>query len=303
LSALNWSEPNDPEQFVQLIGYLGWFWRLKADVKQGINYYKRALAKNIGSPENHARVILGLGMLTWVSGDSKNAVSHLQQSLDIWRKQDNPKEIAIALAEMSEPLLQSGNREASAKSSEEALEIARKLEEPGLINHCLNWYCTGLVHTKQFEKGEPLVLELLSTSENLGNILGFVSALHYLADCALGRNDFLEAEKRYIKGIETALENKTLWLTAFDFQGLAFAISGQGRYPKSVRLDAAAREQFKQLGIEVDGMFGFWDEWIDNYIEGAKRELGVERTKKYQVEGVAMGFDRAVEYALDTEID
>jgi predicted ATPase/AraC-like DNA-binding protein len=303
LSALNWSESNIPEQFVQLIGYLGWFWRLKADVKQGMNYYKRALTNHIGSPENHARVLLGLGMLTWVSGDTKNAVSHLRQSLDIWRKQDNPKEIAIALAEMSEPLLQSGNREASIQTMEEALEIARKLEEPGLIHHCLFFYCTGLVHTKQFSKGEPLAMEMLSTSENLGSILGFESALHYLADCALGRIDFLEAEKRYIKGIETALENKTLWLAAFDVQGLAFAVSGQGRYPKSIRLDAAAREQFKQLGIEVEGMFGFWDEWIDNYIEGAKKELGVELTKKYQEEGVAMGFDRAVEYALDTEID
>jgi predicted ATPase/AraC-like DNA-binding protein len=303
LSALNWSESINPEQFVQLIGYLGWFWRLKADVKLGMNYYKRAITNHIGSPENHARVLLGLGMLTWVSGDSKNAVSHLQQSLDIWRKADIPKEIAFALSELSEPLLQSGNREASIQALEEALEIARELGEPGLINHCLNWYCTGLVHTKQFEKGEPLVLELLSTSENLGNILGFVSALHYLADCALGRNDFLEAEKRYIKGIETALENKTPWAAAFDVQGLAFAISGQGRYPKSVRLDAASREQFKRLGIEVDGMFGFWDEWIDNYIEVAKRELGVELTKKYQEEGVAMGFERAVEYALDTEID
>ena len=40
---------------------------------------------------------------------------------------------------------------------------------------------------------------------------------------------------------------------------------------------------------------------IDTYIEGAKKEVGEELAKKYEEEGIAMGLEKAVEYALDFE--
>jgi hypothetical protein len=50
-------------------------------------------------------------------------------------------------------------------------------------------------------------------------------------------------------------------------------------------------------------MLEFWDEWTDTYIEGAKKEVGEELAKRYEAEGTAMGFEKAVEYALDFEKD
>ncbi|MBE0712299.1 MAG: hypothetical protein IH583_07935 [Candidatus Aminicenantes bacterium] len=90
---------------------------------------------------------------------------------------------------------------------------------------------------------------------------------------------------------------------AYDIQGVAFALAGQGRWAKSLRLDAAAREQYKKMGMEVDGLFEFWDEWIATYIEGARKEVGEELAKNYKEEGIAMGFEKAIEYALDFEKD
>ncbi len=303
LSALNWAESNSPEYFAELACSLSWFWRLRSDLLMGINYLERALAKSIDLPKTHARALLGLGLHTWMSGDSQNAVAYMHKSLDIWRKLDSPGELAIALAEISEPLLHSGERDASLKYSEEALELARELGKPGLINHCLIYYCTGLVHTMQYEKGEPLVEELLLSSKKLENIFGIESALHLMGDSAIGMKDFKLGEKRYAKGIETSFRHGGLMYATFDTQGVAFAISGQGRYAKAIRLDTAAREQFKKLGIKVDGMVGFWDEWIETYIGGARKEVGEELTKQYEEEGIAMGFDSAVEYALDFNKD
>jgi hypothetical protein len=39
------------------------------------------------------------------------------------------------------------------------------------------------------------------------------------------------------------------------------------------------------------------------YIEGAKKEVGEELAKQYEEEGIAMGFEKAVEYALDFDKD
>jgi non-specific serine/threonine protein kinase len=303
LSALNWAESNSPVYYVELAGFLYWYWRLRSDVTMGVTHLERAVAKNTDNSESHTRALLGLGLLTQMTGDRESGIHTMRTSIENWRKLDNPRELAIALCEITEPLLHSGERDASFEYSEEALEISRNLGNPGLINYCLIYMCTVLVQSKQYEKGKPLVEELLSSSKKLDNIWGIECALHYLGDCGVGTLDFIDAERLYAQGVEMSYKHGTLWLAAYDTQGIAFALSGQGRYAKAIRLDAAARDQLKKLGVEVDGMYGFWDEWIETYIEGAKKELGKERTMQCQEEGIRMGFDKAVEYALDFNED
>ncbi len=86
-------------------------------------------------------------------------------------------------------------------------------------------------------------------------------------------------------------------------QGVAFALSGQRRWKKSLRLNAASVEKSRTMGVSIYGMLEFWDEWTDTYIEGAKKEVGEELAIQYEEEGIAMGFEKAVEYALDFEKD
>ena len=303
LSALNWSEYNSPENFAELASFLPWYWRVKSELSIGLDYVKRALAKTTGLLKTHARALFGKGLFTWIRGDSHSGVNYMLKSLEIWRKLEIPWEIAIALSEISEPLLHSGEPESSLKYSEEGLEIARKSGNPGLINHCLIYYCINLVHTRHYEQGKALLEELLLSSEKLENIYGIESALHLIGDCTVGMKDFKEGEIRYAQGIETSLKYGGMAYVAFDTQGVAFALAGQGRWAKAIRLDAAAREQFKKLGMVVDGMVGFWDEWIDTYIEGAKKEVGKELAFQYQQEGIKMGLERALEYALDFNLD
>jgi predicted ATPase/AraC-like DNA-binding protein len=304
LAALNWAESNSPEHFINLTGLLFWYWRLRSDLTMGKNYLERAVGGKTSSSGSHARNLLGMGLLIWMTdGDQERSISLMNDSLGIWRKLDNQKEEAIILCEIIEPLLQSGERDACIAYSEKALEIARELGKPGMINYCLIYFCTALIHTRQYEKGKPLVEELLISSKKLEDIWGMECALHYLGDCGIGTKDYIEGEKWYAQGIETSYKHGTHWLVAFDTQGIAFALSGQGRFKKAIRLEAAAREQFILAGIEPDGMYDFWDEWIETYIEGAKKELGEERTRQCQEEGIRMGYDKAVEYALDFNKD
>ncbi len=39
------------------------------------------------------------------------------------------------------------------------------------------------------------------------------------------------------------------------------------------------------------------------YIESPRKEVGEELARKYEEEGIAMGFEKAVEYALDFDKD
>ncbi len=302
-TALNWAESNSPERYAELAGFVYWFWRLRSDYLVGKDYLEKAITKNIGKSEIYARAVLGLGLLSWMTGDVQKALPFMHESLDIWRKLKNPREEAFALSEISEPLLNSGDYATSLKYSEEGLEIARKLGNPGLINHCQIYLCTILVHTKQYERGRPLLEELLLSSEKMDQLLVIESALHLLGDCTVGMKDYKEGEQRYAKGIETSYSHGNILYATTDIQGVAFALAGQRRWAKALRLDAAAREQYKKIGVVIDGMIGFWDEWIDTYIEGAKREVGEILAKQYEEEGISIGFEKAMEYALDFDKD
>ena len=150
---------------------------------------------------------------------------------------------------------------------------------------------------------KPLVEESLISSVKLDNAWGIECARHLLGDCAQGIRDFKEAEKRYALTIETSLKYGFIWLAACDLQGVAFALSGQGRLAKAIRLDVAAREKIRTIGGTLDGMVPFWDEWIETYLGGARKEVGNEMTRKYEEEGRKMEFEDAIKYALDFDRD
>ena len=47
----------------------------------------------------------------------------------------------------------------------------------------------------------------------------------------------------------------------------------------------------------------FWLDWFEEYVNGARRAVGEEKAAQYEQEGRQLGFDKAVEYALDFEKD
>ncbi|NQU85099.1 MAG: hypothetical protein HQ541_05000 [Mariniphaga sp.] len=68
-------------------------------------------------------------------------------------------------------------------------------------------------------------------------------------------------------------------------------------------MNAAAVANFKSIGVEIYGIWPLWDDFIDTYINEAWKAVGEELAKKYEAEGIAMGYDRALEYALDFKKD
>lgn len=299
ISALNWAEKHAPADFLSLTGVLAWFWRKHSHLMLAKEYLERAISKSDDKNETYARNLFGLATMIAFSQDSQRMQDLMNESLDIWRRFGNRREEAHVLSEISEAYNRNGEYEIGLEYCEESLKIAKEVGNPGLINHCLIYICQVYVHSKQFEKGQPMAEELLRSSQELNYIYGIEGARHFLGDCALGMKKFKEAEEKYAKGVETGLKYGYVWLAAADMQGVAFALSGQSRLPKAIRLSAAAVDKMNEMGAPVAGMFEFWDEWIETYIEGAKRTVGPELANQYEEEGVAMGFEKALEYTLD----
>ena len=237
-------------------------------------------------------------------GDFERSKDLLENSLSIWRDLGNLREQANILGLLGYFfLVQLKEGDKGISYGKESLELSKRTKAPGLVNHCLMHFCSALVHSKRFEEALPFVEELIISSEELNQPMEKLSARHYHSDCALGVKDYGEAERRYGLGMKTAIEYGNIWVAFGDMQGMAFALSGQSRFAKCIRLNAASKEKARSIGMTIEGIFEFWDEWIQTYIEGAKKEVGEELSIQYEEEGIAMGFEKAVEYALDFEKD
>jgi tetratricopeptide (TPR) repeat protein len=303
MAALNWAENHSPEEFVKLSGSLHWFWRYKYHLAVGTDYLERALATNIGNTNANARAAFGLGYILWYLGGGPKALELMEEGQSIIYQSNNLMEKAYTLGTLSAFQASAEEYDTGVKGSEESLELARKIGKPGIINHCLQMTCQVYVHSKNYIKGRPLCEEMLLSSEKLEHQYGIIGARHLLSDCALGERDFIEAEKLYGMALDNALKFRNFFQGSAELQGIVFALSGQSRWAKSVRLNAAARENFRKMGVSIEGLIKFWDEWVETYIGGAKEKLGEEMTRKCEEEGVAMEFDKAVEYALDFNKD
>ena len=111
-------------------------------------------------------------MIINFTGELPRAIKLINESLEIFRRYNNLWEEANALALLSSMQVSGGDHETGLKGADQSLEIARKIGNPGLINHCLMCVCTGAVHSKQYKLGDQLAEELLISSEKLNYLWG-----------------------------------------------------------------------------------------------------------------------------------
>ncbi|MGD8539821.1 MAG: protein kinase [Candidatus Aminicenantes bacterium] len=303
ISALSWSFTESKNKFKLLAGYLGWFWYLHGYILLGIDYLEKAFSEDTEKSEAYARVSAELGRLLFLAADQSRGLKIIKESLNIWRQHKNLWEQAIVLSLLGRHGAFIQDDEIRLKYNEESLKLARKVDDPALSNRCLADLCQSLICLQKFDQAKPFVEELVVSSEKLEQPWEIVLSHHFRGDCALGTGNFMEAEKEYGHAVTSALKYENTLYVAVDLQGVAFAVFGQSRRAKSIRLDAAAHKIYHQIGVKIEGAAVFWDEFMDTYIEGAKKQVGKELTRKYEEEGRKMDLEAAVEYSLDFDKD
>jgi len=303
IAALNWSEIHSVDSFVRLSAALAWYWSIHTYFLLGMDYLERALSMDVKKSEFYARAQYGLGMFLWFTGDLSRGIEILEYSLKLMRKFNCLSEEASILTELSRLYHTTRDHETGMKYSQQSIEIAKSIGNPGLINSCLCIVCMSHIFVKQYKTALPLAEEVIASSANLEQPIVLLTAHHFYNDCDLGTGNFEEAEKGYGMNIERAIKYGNEVTATIELQGVALSVAAQKRWVKAIRLNAAAKENASVLGTILPEKIEFWGEWVDTYIGGARKELAEEMTLKCEEEGRAMGFDKAVAYALDFDQD
>ena len=300
IAALEWVK-NDLEKRLHLAGVLGWFWVEHSHYNLGLEYLKDVDVKTMEVNQTKVRAITCYGwLLAWV-GDPKG-FSVFEESLKLWDKLKDIREKANFLFFHSMFKSIMADYTAAQDAASEINNIAREIKNDYLLLRSKTAQTFIHISQLQVDSAEPLAEQNIRDAIALKANPDKTWNLHFHADCALMRKDYKETEKRYVIAMKGMLERGDLIGVCTEMTGVAFALSGQGRYIKALSLKGAIDAKYLEFGASLIPM-KFWMDWIEEYIEGAKITVGEKTAAIYDQEGRDMGFEKAVEYALDFDKD
>jgi predicted ATPase/class 3 adenylate cyclase len=297
-AALDFLQKGDPLRYLRLAGALGWFWLARSDFAEGTRRLENALASNVEVGPLAARALSSLGSIDAMRGRFAAALSRHEQAIQLWATAEDDTELALARDDLGWTLYLRGEGEES-RALElfgENLELARRLGHHALVNRSISGICQLLVATGQFERAEPLALELHAATRDSQDVGITGAADHYLSDCAMDRRDYTLAEQYRLSALETALTIGDVSQQAMEILGLAFTAAGLGRDEDALRLEGAVDSKWNELG--VSNVVWFIETWRERDLGPARARLGEQRANAAFDEGRAMTWDQAIELAL-----
>jgi predicted ATPase/class 3 adenylate cyclase len=298
-AALEWSRSR-PRDLLHLASALGWFWHLRSHYREGRTWLEQALALNPAErSRERARALWALSMILNWQGDVAAARPLAEESLALWRKTDDPLELALALESIGWSHFAASNYSEALRSMEDCVEAYRRLGSAKLITRGRVAVGQMLAALGDVERTESLARETLAEGRAQGEPKFVHFSLHYLADCALWRGDAKSAVQVYGESLRAALDYGNEMEAATEMQGMAMGLMGSGRAEEGLRLYGASCARFAELQTTMVDEVAFWVKFRERYLPPARERIGAALAEKAEKEGRLMGWEQALAYAFE----
>jgi len=299
-AALIWLKGSNKHLFIA--GALGWYWIANAMLRKSRDEILEALKRQSGQNAQVARAMFWLGRSAVFIGDVENGFPKMEESLSMFQSLDMKKDSVLCMLELGFIYSVVLQKDKGLHFSRESVWLAEKINEERLVISSNIFACTSYIYLeKDLSKTEEIIQKYLPLAQKYNMPKEIMWANHSYADCSLIRKDFDEAEKRFCKAIVATINYGDIAQTSGDLGGLASSLSGQDRFEKSMQLFGAVKAKLEDLGlVEFPPCYQII---LDGYQNQAKQNLGEEKSAKLFEKGKEMGFDKAVEYALDIKAD
>jgi predicted ATPase/class 3 adenylate cyclase len=292
-TALDYLQDHDSLRYLQLAGALGWFWLARSHFAEATRRLEEALASSAEDGPFTARAQTSLGV---IEVDASVPLDRHEHAIQLWLALGNETELVVAREGLGWALYMNGEKSRALQVFEENLELARRLGHQALVNRSIAGVCQLLVATGEFERAEPMAIELHASTRDSEDVGCMVSADHYLADCAMHQRDYALAEQHRLSALETTLAIGDVMQQTIEILGLAFTAAGLDRDEDALHLEGAVAAKWKEFG--VDHAPPLSEAWRKRDLVPAHARLGEPRATTAFDEGRAMTWDQAVELAL-----
>jgi non-specific serine/threonine protein kinase len=204
LAALDWALEVGHMEGQQLVGALWWFWSDSGYSNEGLEWSKRALAVNDGTPTPvRIRLLTVAGWFAYMNGFSVSglfdqAIVWCNESIAIARELGRPEEAAWPLATLGLICTFSDRDLAQAERLlQESLALFRKNQDSNGIRSVLTYLGWFFQFQGNYEQAEKLLQESLNVSRESGQIEGMSWALQLLGELASEQGNYVRALSYY----------------------------------------------------------------------------------------------------------
>jgi len=296
--ALQWA-CSRPRDLLRLASALGWFWHLRSHYREGRSWLEEALRLNLAERSGEkARALWALSMILNWQGDVAAARPLAEESLELWRKSNDPLELALALESIGWSHFAASNYSEALRSMEDCVVSYRKLGSAKLITRGRVAVGQMLAALGDVERTEQLARETLAEGRAQREPKFVHFSLHYLADCALWRGDAKSAVQLYGESLRAALDYGNEMEAATEMQGMAMGLMGSEREKEGFRLYGASCARFGELHTMMVDEVAFWVKFRERYLPPGRERIGAVAAYKAEQEGCAMGWQKALAYAF-----
>jgi predicted ATPase/DNA-binding SARP family transcriptional activator len=273
--------------------YLGWmklcagsFW----GNPEGKEFFRESLSLWRESG-NRRGIALSQVWLGWETGviEGAEAQALADDSVAIARETSDPWAISLCLRVAFSNLRRPDkNLNARRAALEEAIALARKVEDPFLLCQALTGMGNVFAWVGELEEAEPWYRDALGTARQIGDTWSILDSMNCLADVYLGLGQTREAKELFDEGLRLAMEQAARGYLGWFIGGLYGVAKKEGRLKRAAVLGSAS-ESILNPGRSYN----------PHYAE----ELGLDEevARAEWAAGQAMTVEQAVAYALSDE--
>jgi tetratricopeptide (TPR) repeat protein len=335
-AALEWfKESGQGPAHLRLAGALWRFCYLHGHYKEGRRWLERALAWGDDAPPSaRAKVLLGVGVLTFLQCEYDRARGQLEEALALYRELEDDRGVASASQVLGSIARERGDYGQSEALHEESLALWRELGDEVGEARSLNYLAYVAWLQEKYEWAKELCEETLARFRRLGDneviawaLISLGSSAHYAGDRRRGRalleeSLALSQEVGYKEGVAWSLNQLGVlayregyhqraagllresleihqdlgdrWRIASVLESMAEVVCAQGHLEPAARLFGAAKAVREAISVPVP-LCERADR--EESISAARAELGEVAFEAAFFEGRAMSLEKAIEYA------
>jgi predicted ATPase/Tfp pilus assembly protein PilF len=298
-AAMSWALSTDDNEIASRLGWALWmFWWLRGHRQEGRQWMETLLERNLSSSQRTIALAVA-GQIGYTQGDYESGERYLRESLGLAREADDPVRVAHAVYVLGLLSLRRQDLETARSRLEEALSLFLQVGSTQDASTVSSHLGTLSLIQGDFGRAAAAMEEGLALARKLGDRLGISNGLYSLAQVAQASGDHELAARMFEEGVTVSEEMRDQSNLGYFLEGLAVVAGVQDEAVRSARLFGAAEGLLRAVEAPVYDYYEPNRSFYERIEATVRSRLGEAIFERAVVEGRAMDFDQAVEYALE----
>jgi len=252
-AALRWSiDVGDADTGVRLAGALYRVWFLRGYVREGRRWLEQVLALPGHAPSG-ARALAhrGCGLMAYAEGDYAAARAQTEEALRLARELDDKPLICGALNNLAIVLIDQADYQGARAYCEAGLAVARELVGAPYMGILLNNLGVGAVYSGDYAAAIPVLEESLAIASAERRFELMAWATGNLGNAAYYQGDLTTAAARYKQSLRLGVDVGDKRIIAERLEELAWVAAAESRFETAARVFGAAEALRETIGATM----------------------------------------------------